>query len=140
MHVQIGDHAAIDEFVAHEVARQLDALLLGHLARDCEFDLARQLRIDPLLGRLDLVPELFAVGEVFRRAVGQQHFGVNDAGLVREVVGAVEPLIVQPRRRAIGGGCQRRRARCARDDFGREVVDRHDGTSLTLQSGRRHDV
>ena len=131
MHIEIGDHAAIDELVAHEVAGQLDALLLGHLARDRELDLARKLRVDPLLGRLDLVPQLFAVGEMLGRAVRQHHFGMDDARLVREVVVPVEPLVVQPRRRAIGGGRQRARSGSARDDLGREMVDRHDGNPST---------
>ncbi|MCY1170356.1 hypothetical protein D9M73_104240 [compost metagenome] len=110
MHVQIGDHAAVDKLVAHEVAGERDALFLGHFSGNRELDLAGELRVDPLLGRFDLVPQLFAVGQMLRRALGQQHFGVNDAGLVREVVMAVEPLVVQPRSRTIGSGSNRARS------------------------------
>jgi hypothetical protein len=40
MHIEVGDHAPIHEFGLHEVAGELDALALTHLARDGEFDLA----------------------------------------------------------------------------------------------------
>ena len=97
--------------VLDEVAGQLDALALVHLARDCELDLARKLRILALLCRLDRVPELLAVGKLGRRAFGQHHFGMNDAGLVGEVMVAVEPLIVQPFGRS---DRPQRQQRCAR--------------------------
>jgi hypothetical protein len=60
MHVEIGDHAPIDEFAPNEVADELDALSLGHLAGNGELDLAgkpciRELRF--------LVARLLAAGE-----------------------------------------------------------------------------
>ena len=42
MHIEIGDHP-IHEFPPNEVAGQFDALSLGHLARDGEFDLTGKL-------------------------------------------------------------------------------------------------
>jgi hypothetical protein len=63
MHIQIGDHALIDEFGLREVAGQLDALRLRHLARNGELDLAGKLRVLAHLERLDIVPEPFAVAK-----------------------------------------------------------------------------
>jgi hypothetical protein len=63
MDIQVGDHALFDELGLRKVARQLDALRLSHLARNGELDLAGKLRVLALLGRLDRVPELFAVAK-----------------------------------------------------------------------------
>lgn len=89
VHVEIGDHPAIDKLALDEVAGELDPLFLRHFARDGELDLAGKLRVDPDLRRLDLVPQLFAVAELFRRAIRQHHLGMDDTRLVREVVGAL---------------------------------------------------
>jgi hypothetical protein len=43
---------------------------------------------------------------------------IEEGGLVREVVVTIEPLIVQPRSRAVRCGGQRARTGSARDDFG----------------------
>ena len=56
MHIEIGDHAPIDEFGLNEVASELDPLSLRHLARNGEFDLASQLGIFADFERLDIVP------------------------------------------------------------------------------------
>ena len=34
MHIEVRDHAAFDELLVHEIARQLDALRLIHFARN----------------------------------------------------------------------------------------------------------
>src|SRR3546814_21175650 len=67
-------------------------------------------------------------------------FVVHDARLVGEVMVAVEPLIVQPVGRAIGGRRDGATPRTATDDFDREVIDCHDGDPSTLQKPRRNDV
>jgi hypothetical protein len=61
MHIQVGDHALIDKLGLREVAGQLDALRLRHLARNGELHLAGKLGVLPDLERLDIVPEPFAV-------------------------------------------------------------------------------
>jgi hypothetical protein len=94
MQVEIGDHPAIDERALDEVARQPDALGLVQLARNRKLDLARQLGILAQLGCLNRIPQLFPIVPRLRRAIRQHHLGMNDAGLVREVVIAIEPLIV----------------------------------------------
>ncbi len=109
-------------------------------ARDCELDLAGKLRVDPLLTHLDLVPKPLAVGQMIRRALGQHHLGMNDASLVREIVMPLDPLVMEPRCRTIGSGSNRARSDRAGNDFGREMVDRHDGNPITLKAARRHDV
>ncbi len=94
MDIEVGDHAALDKLGADKVAGKLNTLLLGHLARDGEFDFAGKLRILADLDRFDVIPELFTVAPFLRRALRQQHFAVHDARLVREIVAAAEPLIV----------------------------------------------
>ena len=66
MHIEIGDHALIDELRLHEVAGEFDALGLRHLARKGELDLAGKLGVLADLERLDIVPEPFAVAPLLR--------------------------------------------------------------------------
>src|SRR5690606_4832285 len=55
------------------------------------------------LERLHIVPEPFAVGPDFGRSIRQQHFGMDDAALLGEVLHAPQPLVAHPRGRAVGG-------------------------------------
>jgi hypothetical protein len=61
MHIEIGDHAPIDEFAPNEVAGKLNPLSLCHLAWNGELDLAGKLGVLPDLECLDIVPQPFAV-------------------------------------------------------------------------------
>jgi len=70
MHIEIGDHALIDEFAPNEVTSEFDAVTLTHLAWDGEFDFAGELGIPADLERFDLVPQLFAVTPCLRRILG----------------------------------------------------------------------
>jgi hypothetical protein len=45
MHIEVRDHAAFDELLVHEIARELDALRLVQLARNRELNLAGKLRV-----------------------------------------------------------------------------------------------
>jgi DNA-binding protein H-NS len=74
------------------------------------------------------------------RAEEQEPYGMNDARLVGEIMVTVEPVIAQSLRRTIGRRRNGTRSVCARNDFGREVVDRHDGNPVTSLKRRRHDV
>ena len=103
MHIEIGDHALIDELGLHEVAGEFDALCLRHLARNGEFDLAGKLGVLPDFERLDIVPEPFAVAPCLRRILRQHHLGMDDAALGGKIVAAIKPLVAQPRARAVGG-------------------------------------
>ena len=103
MHIEIGDHAPIHEFGPNEVAGKFDALRLRHLARDGEFDLTGKLGIFPDFERLDIVPEPFAVAPCLRRILRQHHLGMDDAALFGKIMAALEPLVAQPRGRAVGG-------------------------------------
>jgi len=131
MDVEIGDHAAIDELGSHEFPGERDALLLRHLAGNGELDLAGELRIPAFLGRLNLVPQHFAIAQPLRRALRQHDLGVDDAGLVGEVVVPPEPLVMEPLGRPVGGGRHGAPSTAASDDLGREMVDRHDGVPFT---------
>ena len=55
-------------------------------------DFARQLRVLALLGRFNLVPKRRPVSQMLGRAVRQHHLGLDDAGLVGEVVMPVEAV------------------------------------------------
>jgi hypothetical protein len=103
MHIEIGDHAPIDELGLHEVAGEFDALCLCHLARKGEFDLAGKLSIPANLEGLDIVPQPFAVDPCLRRVLRQHHLGMDDAALGGKIVAAIKPLVAQPRTRAVGG-------------------------------------
>ena len=103
MHIEIGDHALIDELGLHEVTGELDALALTHLARKSEFDLAGELRVPPDLERLDIVPQALAVLPRHRCIFRQHHLGMDDAALAGKIVAAIKPLVAQPRARAVGG-------------------------------------
>ena len=140
MHIQIRDHPAIDKFGLHEIAGKLDAIDLAHLARNGKFDLASKLRVLALLASLDLVPEGFPIREAFGRAFGQHDLVMLDAGLGAEIMVAVEPFIVQPLARTIGGCGNGAAPGSAPDDFRGEVKDCHDGNPSTPPSARRHDV
>ena len=125
MHIEIGDHALIDELRLHEVAGEFDALGLRHLARNGELDLAGKLGVLPDLERLDIVPEPFAVAPCLRRILRQHDLGMDDAALVGEIVAALKPLVAQPRGRAVGGGGHRAGAGLAADDLDVKMIDRH---------------
>ena len=140
MDIEIGDHAARDEFLSHEVTGQCDALGLGHLARKGELDFARQLRVLALFECLDIVPQPLAVREMFGRAVGQHDLAVHDAGLVGEVMGAIEPLVVQLLGGAIGGCRDSATPAGAADDLHGEMENCHDGNPSTPLEERQHDV
>ena len=84
MHIEIGDHAPIDEFAPNEVAGEFNALRLRHLARNGEFDLAGQLGIFPDFERFDIVPQPLAVAPSLRRILRQHHLGMDDAALCRK--------------------------------------------------------
>ena len=128
MHVEVRHHAARDELALHEVARQGDAVRALHLARDRELHLARQLGVTALLAALDLVPQRRAVVQPFRRADGEQDFRIDDTGLGREIVHALEALVGQLRRRAVGRRRDRAASGGAGDHLGREVIQRHMGS------------
>ena len=131
MHIEVGDHALIDEFGLHEVAGEFDALRLRHLARKGEFHLAGELCVLPDLERLDIVPKPFAVAPRLRRSLRQHDLGMDDAALVGEVVAALKPVVAQPRGRAVGGGSHRAGAGLAADDLDVKMIDRHRDRIIT---------
>ncbi len=140
MHIEIGDHAPIDELGFDKVPGKFDRLLLCHLPWQRKLDLAYELSILAYLGCLNVVPELFPVGPCLIGPFGQHHLAVDHTRLVGEVMRAPEPVIVQPLGSAIGCSGERRRSGCAGDGLGREVVHRHGDVPFTAFCARRHDV
>jgi hypothetical protein len=57
MHVEVGNHPARHELLAHEILRQSDSFGLRQLARQGELDLPCQHRVLAPLDRLHLVPQ-----------------------------------------------------------------------------------
>ncbi len=125
MHIEVGDHALIDEFGLHEVAGEFDALRLRHLARKGEFHLAGELRVLPDLEGFNIVPKPFAVAPRFRCILRQHDLGMDDAALAGKVVTALKPVVAQPRGRAVGGGSHRAGAGLAANDLDVKMIDRH---------------
>lgn len=125
MHIEVGDHAAIDEFGLHEVAGQLDALCLCQLARQSELYLAGKLGILADFERLDIVPEPLAVAPCLGRILRQQHLGMDDAALGGKVLIVAEPVVAQPRGRAVGSRRHRALSSSAANDLDVKMIDRH---------------
>ena len=125
MHVEVRDHSPADELLGHEIAGERDALLLVHLARNRELHFTSELRILALLARLHLVPQRGAVIQTLRCALRQHHLGMNDAGLVREIVRSSQSLIGQLGSGTIGGRRDGAGAVGAADDLGAKMIDRH---------------
>jgi hypothetical protein len=131
MHVEVGDHAPIDELRLHKVAGEFDALRLRHLARQGELDLASKLGVLPDLERLNIVPQPFAVAPLFGRVLRQHDLGMDNAAFAGEVVAALKPVVAQPRGRAVGGGRHRAGAGLAADDLDVKMIDRHRDPNIT---------
>jgi hypothetical protein len=87
--------------------------------------LTGQLRIFPLLNRLNFIPQHSAIDPTLRRTAGQQNFRVDYIRLVTEVVRARLAVIQQRGRGTVS--CSRHGAAPTRtpDHLGRKMVDRH---------------
>ena len=125
MHIEVGDHASIDEFAPNEVAGQFDALGLTHLTRDGKFDFAGKLSIFPDLEGFNIAPEAFAVVPRFWRIVGQHHLGMDDAALDGKILVTAEPFVPQPRAGAVGGRRHCAASGLAANDLDVKMIDRH---------------
>jgi hypothetical protein len=136
MDIEVGDHAARDELPCNKIARQCDTVSLIHLARNRKLDIAGKLRVLANLARLDCIPKRLTVRQSFWRTFGQQDLRMNDTRLVGEVMVAAKPLVGQPFGSAIGSRRNRARTVSATDNFGGEMVDRHD-TQKCLTFKRR---
>jgi hypothetical protein len=95
------------------------------LARNGEFDLTGKLRVLSDFERLDIVPQPFAVAPCLWRMLRQHHLGMDDTALGGKVMAAVEPLVAQPRTRAVGGRRHRAGAGLAANDLDVKMIDRH---------------
>ena len=125
VHIEIGDHALADKLGLNKVARQFDALRLAEFTRQRKLDLAGKLRILADLERLDIVPQPFAVAPGLRCILRQHHLGMDDTALGREVMAAFDPLVTQPRGRAVGGRRHSTAPSLAANDLDVKMIDRH---------------
>ena len=123
--VEIGDHAARDEFASDEVARQCDGLFAAKLLRQGELDVARELSVFALLAGLDRVPKRLAVGHPGRRAFGQENLREHNLRLLGVVKVQVLARVVKFRAGAIGGSRDRAAPAASADHFRCEMIDCH---------------
>ncbi len=93
MHIEIGDHAPIDESAPNEVAGKLKPLRPRHLAWNGELHLAGELGVLADFECRDIVPEPLAVAPRFRRVLRQHYFRMDDAALGRKVMATFKPLV-----------------------------------------------
>jgi hypothetical protein len=93
MHVEVRDHPAINKLLLHEIARERDALLLVHFARDRELHLAGKLRV---LALLPASTSFHKVARSFKRSGAPSGNMISEwvARLVAEIVIAPKPLVV----------------------------------------------
>ena len=103
MHIEIGDHAPIDEFAPNEVAGEFDALRLL-ISRGMANSTSRaswaSLRTSNASTSFHSRSRSLHAS---RRILRQHHLGMDDAALGGKIVAAIKPLVAQPRARAVGG-------------------------------------
>jgi hypothetical protein len=95
MHIEVGDHALIDELGFGELARQLDALCLVSsrgMANSTSRASCASLRFSAPRPR----SRAFRGRQMLRRASGSSTSEWTTPVLVGEVMVAVEPVVVQP--------------------------------------------
>ena len=93
MNIEVGDHAARYKLASNKIARQRDAICLVHLPWNRELNIAGKLRVLANLACLDSIPKCLTVCEPFRRTLGQHDLGMNDTGLVGEVMVAAKAFV-----------------------------------------------
>ena len=95
---EVRHHALAHELVVHKAPNQRDLLVEGQFARKGDFDLAGELRIDPLFRPLDHVPERLPIrdpGWGFH-AFGNHDLREHHIGLVE-----LEPLALGSVKKAL---------------------------------------
>ena len=125
MDIEIGDHAPVHEFGLHEVAGEFDALACV-ISRGMANSTSRASCASFLTSKASTSfhsrsRSLHASGAFS----GSMHLGMYDAALGGEIMAALEPLVAQPRGRAVGGRRHRAGAGCAANDFDVKMIDRH---------------
>ena len=93
MDIEVGDHAARHKLAGDKIARQRDAVSLVHLPWNRKLDIAGKLRVLANLACLNGIPQGLTVSETFGRTLGQHDLGMNDTGLVGEVMVAAKAVI-----------------------------------------------
>ena len=78
-----------------EVAKKFHLLIFRKFHRDCELDLARELRVLALFRLFDRVPKSSPVVDPGGSGRGREDLGVLDPAFAREVEGLSDALVVQ---------------------------------------------
>ena len=137
---KVGDHAALDKLLLHELARQRDCLPTFKLERQRQLDLARELRGPAFFGSFGSVPQFLTFAHPGWRVRRPQDFCERRAiPAIRTDVQAPPPII-EPFPAAPGGYRDRALAPAATDDPDLEVVNRHRRYASPLARGPRHCI
>ena len=142
----VGDHAAIDEFVFDEFADELDVLLVGQFVGQGQFDVAGELGRAalgaPVLAVLDPVPKALTVPHPLRGVLGGEYLCIQDGpGAPRIVLDLAGALVVQCLAGPVGCGGDSGLTLGPGDDGGGEAVIRHGSPAPALCAARpRHGI
>lgn len=147
---EVRHHATRRELRTDIALHHLPALIAGQLVRQGDIDLSRQLRVGTVLHPLHRVPQLLAVGQPGRAALGHDDFPVRDPRPLAVIlcsallvipefftcpVGGSRHRIVRPLlRRAV----QVLAAFAAPENLRAEMIDRHAPAPSTPVARRRH--
>ena len=134
----IDSKALPHERLARKILHQPFALLRRQFMRQGNFNLARQLRVFPLLRPLRMVPKRVAVMRPFRRVFRREDFRELDALGARLVkLLLVRLLVPQPLAAPIRGGGNRALPLPPADNLRGQVKNRHARRFLPLSLVRR---
>lgn len=123
---KVGDHAAPDKLLLHELPRERDRLPIFKLDRQRQLDLTRQLRVAASFGGFGGVPQFLTIAHP-RRRVRRQYDCCKRwraAALIRMDLQAPPP-VVELFPAAARGYRDRALSSAAAHDSYAEVIDRH---------------
>jgi len=123
----IGDHTPRNELLGHEAAQQPNPLSVRKLMWQRQIDFAGKLGVDPLLHRLDGIPEPLSVRQPRRTTLRKQDFGMGHAPPTAIVRHPTILPVAEPNAGPIGRRRNRRTPFGSSDDLHREMI-RRDGT------------
>ncbi|CAB3802576.1 hypothetical protein LMG28614_05647 [Paraburkholderia ultramafica] len=127
MHREIRDHALRYEFLRHKRAHQVDALRVGQFMRQRQLDVAGELRVAAFFNALDGVPELYPIAHPFRRIVGSDDLGMQNAALLSVVPNFAETFILDARGGPVRSRGRRAAASGSGNDLGGKAIGSHAG-------------
>jgi hypothetical protein len=129
VHVKLHRQPLADKMLLGKGPHHLDAVLRRDpgIGRQGNDDLARDLRIAPLLGQFGRVPQHARVTELLGRPLGQQHLVVLGGVAMPEVKDLAGALGLDHLAGVVGGRAHRIAAGRAREVAGAGKLNRHAG-------------